>query len=104
MQEGSNLPLAVLKSLKLLQYVLSYCIAMASKNWVVLDLNAKVKVVEASEKDKLTIKQIVGKFKIGKTQVYDILKLKSDIKRGWLTGNEKGWKKKYKQNCVGLVR
>jgi hypothetical protein len=60
---------------------------MGSKKSVVLDLNAKVKVIEASEKDKLTVKQIVGKFKIGKTQVYDILKLKYDIKREWLTGN-----------------
>jgi hypothetical protein len=33
------------------------------------------------------VKQIVSKFKIGKTQVYDILKSKSDIKREWLTGN-----------------
>jgi hypothetical protein len=32
----------------------------------VLDLNAKVKVIEASEKDKLTVKQIVGKFKTDK--------------------------------------
>jgi hypothetical protein len=87
MQEGSDLPLVVSKSLKLLQYVLSYCIAMASKKTVVLDLNAKVKVVEASEKDKLTMKHIVGKFKTGKTQVYDILKSKLDIKQEWLTGN-----------------
>jgi hypothetical protein len=42
---------------------------MGSKKRVVLDLNAKVKVIEASEKDKLTVKQIVDKFKIGKTQV-----------------------------------
>jgi replication initiation and membrane attachment protein DnaB len=60
---------------------------MGSKKRVVLDLNAKVKVIEASEKDKLTVKQIAGKFKIGKTQVYDILKSKSDIKRELLTGN-----------------
>jgi hypothetical protein len=60
---------------------------MASKKRVVLDLNAKMKVIEASEKDKLTMKQIVGKFKIGKAQVYDILKSKSDIKREWLTDN-----------------
>jgi hypothetical protein len=82
---------------------------MALKKRVVLDLNAKVKVVEASEKDKLNIKQIVGKFKIGKIQVY-ILKLKSDIKHELLTGNGsmkmklKDWKRKYKRNCVGLVR
>jgi hypothetical protein len=47
-----------------------------------------VKVVEASEKDKLTVKQSVGKFKIRKTQVYDILKSKSDTKREWLIGND----------------
>jgi hypothetical protein len=60
---------------------------MASKRRVVLDLNSKVKVIEVSEKDKLTVKQIIGKFKIGKTQVYDILKSKSGIKLEWLTGN-----------------
>jgi hypothetical protein len=60
---------------------------MGSKKRVVLDPNAKVKVIKASEKDKLTVKQIVDKFKIGKTQVYDILKSKCDIKREWLTGN-----------------
>jgi hypothetical protein len=46
---------------------------MASKKRVLLDFNAKVKVVETSEKDKVTMKQTVGKFQIGKTQVYDIL-------------------------------
>jgi hypothetical protein len=59
---------------------------MALQKRVMLDLNAKVKVIEASEKDKLAMKQIVGTFKMGKTRVY-ILKSKSDIKRGWLTGN-----------------
>jgi hypothetical protein len=87
MQEDSDLPLAISKTLRLLQYIFSYCIAMASKKRVVLDLNAKVKVVEAKKKDKPTMKQIVSKFKIGKTQVYDILKSISDIKCEWLTGN-----------------
>jgi hypothetical protein len=36
---------------------------MALKMRDELHLNAKVKVTEASEKDKLTVKQIVGKFK-----------------------------------------
>jgi hypothetical protein len=53
----------------------------------VLVLTAKVKVTEASKKDKLTMKRIVGKFRIGKTQVYNILKSKSDIKCEWLTCN-----------------
>jgi hypothetical protein len=34
-----------------------------------LGLNAEVKVKEASEKDKLTTKQTVDKFKIGKTSL-----------------------------------
>jgi hypothetical protein len=34
----------------------------------VLEVNTKVKVTEASEKDKLTAKQIVQKFNSGKTQ------------------------------------
>jgi hypothetical protein len=46
------------------------------------------------------VKQIVGKFKIGKTQFYDILKWKSDIKLQWFHENEikKDWKRKHK--CV----
>jgi hypothetical protein len=43
MQEGSDPTLVISKSLKLLKYVLSYCIAMAPKKRVVLDLTAKVK-------------------------------------------------------------
>jgi hypothetical protein len=34
----------------------------------VLDLNTKVKVTEAGEKDKPTVKQIMQKFNVGKTQ------------------------------------
>jgi hypothetical protein len=55
-------PLSIPKSRKLLQYVLTYCIAMVSKKRVVLDLNAKLKVIQGSDKDKLIVKQIVGKF------------------------------------------
>jgi uncharacterized protein (DUF433 family) len=53
---------------------------MASKKRVVLDFKTKVKVILASEKEKLSVKQIVAKFNFGKTQVYDILKAKSEIK------------------------
>jgi hypothetical protein len=45
-------------------------IAMASKKRVVLVLNAKVKVVEASKKDKLSVKEIVTEFNDGNTQMY----------------------------------
>jgi hypothetical protein len=69
---------------------------MGLKKRVLLDLHAKVKVIEVSEKDKLTVKQIVGKFKTGQTQVYNIFKSKSDIKRKWLTGNS-SMKRKLKE-------
>ena len=36
--------------------------------------------VEATEKEKLSIKQIVAKFNVCKTQVYEILKKKSELK------------------------
>jgi hypothetical protein len=42
---------------------------MASKKRAVLNHNAKVKIVEASDKDKPTTKQTVGIFKVGITQI-----------------------------------
>jgi hypothetical protein len=59
---------------------------MASKKVAVLDLDATAKVT-GSEKDKPNVKLTVAKFKIGKTQVCDILKPKLYIKCEWLTGN-----------------
>jgi hypothetical protein len=44
-------------------------VAMASKKRVVLDLSVKVKVIEASETDKFSVKEIVSKFNVVKTQV-----------------------------------
>jgi hypothetical protein len=45
-------------------------IAMASKKRVVLVHKTKVKMVEASEKDKLSVKEIMTEFNDGKTQTY----------------------------------
>lgn len=56
---------------------------MTSKTRVVLDLNTRVKVIHASERDKLSAKQIMKMFNIGKTQVYDILKKKTEILKLW---------------------
>ena len=47
-----------------------------SKKRLILHLNTKIKVEEANEKDKLSIKQIVAKFNVCKTHVYEILKQK----------------------------
>jgi hypothetical protein len=54
---------------------------MALKKIVLLDLNAKVKVIEADRET------ICRQIKIGKTQVYDILKSKWGTKRKWSSGN-----------------
>jgi hypothetical protein len=49
----------------------------------VFDLNTKVKVVEACEKDKLSLKEIVTNVNMGKTLVYNILKAKSEVRDQW---------------------
>ena len=47
---------------------------------VILDLNTKIKVVEANEEAKLFVKQIVTEFNVCRTQVYEILKKKPELK------------------------
>jgi len=42
-------------------------VAVVSKKRLVLDLNTTVEVTEASEKDKLTVKQVMAKFIGGET-------------------------------------
>jgi len=49
----------------------------------VLDLNTRVKVIHASERDKLSVKQIIKMFNVGKTQVYEILKKETEIYMRW---------------------
>ena len=56
---------------------------MATKTRVVLDLNTRVKVIHAIERDKLSVKQIMKMFNIGKTQVFEILKKKTEIFMRW---------------------
>ena len=52
---------------------------MATKTRVVLDLSTRVKVIRASERDKLSVKQIMKIFNVGKSQVYEIIKRKTEI-------------------------
>lgn len=60
---------------------------MSNKKYVSLTLNEKMKVIEASEKDKLTVREIMLRFKCGKTQIYDTLKNKDKIREEWMKGN-----------------
>ena len=56
---------------------------MATETRVVLDLNTRVKVIRASERDKFSVKQIIKTFNVGKTQVYEIIKKKTEILTLW---------------------
>ena len=56
---------------------------MATKRRVVIDLNTRVKVIHESERDKFSVKQIMKMFNVGKTQVYEILKKKTEILMQW---------------------
>ena len=72
---------------------------MATETRVVLDLNRRVKVVHASERDKLSIKQIMKMFNIGKTQVYEILKKKTEILMRWENCANGKIERELKKNC-----
>ena len=67
-------------SKKCLRKVFLCCLrAMKVRKRLILHLNTN-KVEEANKKDKLSIKQIVAKFNVCKTQVYEVLKKKSELK------------------------
>jgi hypothetical protein len=50
---------------------------MATETRIVLDHNTRVKVIHASEWNKLSVKRIMTMFNVSKTQVYEILKKKT---------------------------
>jgi predicted DNA-binding protein YlxM (UPF0122 family) len=56
---------------------------LATKTRVALLLNTRVKVIHASERDKLSVKQIMKMFDVSKAQVYEILKKKTEILMWW---------------------
>jgi hypothetical protein len=56
----------LVKDLKIL--LVHVAVAVVSKQRLVLDLNTPKEVTEASEKDKLTVKQVVAKFNGGETR------------------------------------
>jgi len=45
-----------------------------------LTLEEKIKVIEEHEKNKRPAKELIVLFKVGKTQIYDILKTKLKLK------------------------
>jgi centromere protein B len=50
-------------------------------------LNEKVKVIEAKERIKVLVQEIIMRLKCGRTQVYNTLKRKDKIMNKWLQGN-----------------
>jgi predicted DNA-binding protein YlxM (UPF0122 family) len=58
-----------------------------AKSYVALLLNKKVKVIDAEEKDELSVREIMMRFKCGKTQLYNTIKQKNKIMNEWLQGN-----------------
>jgi predicted DNA-binding protein YlxM (UPF0122 family) len=59
------------------------------KSYMAVSLNEKVKVIEAKEKDKLSVREIMMQFKCGKRQIYNTLKQKDKILNEWLQGNDR---------------
>jgi hypothetical protein len=57
------------------------------KSYVALSLNEKVKVIEVKEKNKLSVWELMMRFKCGKTQLHNTLKQKDKIMNEWLQGN-----------------
>ena len=60
---------------------------MASNKKITLDLNTKMKVIEGSEKENLSVNKLLAKYGVSKTQIYNMLKAKADIKEDWLKSN-----------------
>lgn len=59
---------------------------MTSRAKHTLSLDDKVKLIRASEKDNLNVKQLCELFKCGKSLVYKTLKEKQEIKEQWKNG------------------
>ncbi|GBO01842.1 hypothetical protein AVEN_213619-1 [Araneus ventricosus] len=57
---------------------------MHKKN--VLEIDTKMEIIKVKEKDNLSAKQIIEKFKAGKSQFYEIFKT-NEITELWLNGN-----------------
>lgn len=60
--------------------------AMSGKRHNTLSLIDKVKLIEMRDKDNVPVKDLISRFKCGKTQVYDTLKNKDAIWEEWLSG------------------
>jgi hypothetical protein len=64
-----------------------------AKQYAVLSLHEKVKVIEVKEKDKLSVREIMMRFKCDKTQIYNTLRQKDKIMNRLLQGNGRMQKK-----------
>ncbi len=60
---------------------------MTSKKAHLLTVNEKVEIIQLHDQEKLPVKELVKRFKCGKTQIYDALKNKDHIMKDWVAGN-----------------
>ena len=63
---------------------------MAKSKTNTLYLNARIELIKCYEEKKISAKQLVVKFKCGKTQVYEIIKNKDKINEEWLNNQKTG--------------
>ncbi|XP_025205101.1 tigger transposable element-derived protein 6-like [Metopolophium dirhodum] len=61
-----------------------------------LTLSDKVKLIELKETQKLSTKELITRFKCGKTQVYDAIKNKEKIMDDWVNSKNSGKSKRVK--------
>ncbi|XP_027850980.1 tigger transposable element-derived protein 4-like [Aphis gossypii] len=61
-----------------------------------LTLSDKVKLIELKETQKLSMKELITRFKCGKTQVYDAIKNKEKIMDEWVNSKNSGKSKRVK--------
>lgn len=61
-----------------------------------LTLSDKVKLIELKETQKLSTKELITRFKCGKTQVYDAIKNKEKIMDEWVNSKNSGKSKRLK--------
>lgn len=75
---------------------------MSSTKRKFLSLEEKISVIEASEKNNYSVRVLAEKFQIGKTQVSDILKKKTDLKKLYSENGNVQQKKRIKTEGVAI--
>ncbi|KAL4132599.1 hypothetical protein QTP88_009723 [Uroleucon formosanum] len=68
-----------------------------------LTLSDKVKLIELKETQKLSTNELITRFKCGKTQVYDAIKIKEKIMDEWVNSKNSGKSKRVKTSSFEQI-